>query len=830
MNSLRFAYRMLVREWRAGEVRVLAVAILISVAALSAAGLFTERLNETLRVHAASFLGADLAIRSDNELAASWEKSAADFKLNSTRILSFPSMVVFNQHTQLAEVKAVGSGYPLRGELRVGNQPYEAGTATRAIPAPNTVWVDPRLYTKLGLRLGSTVQLGEAHFRVAAILINEPDRAGDLFNIAPRLLMNRSDVARTQLVQPGSRVAHRLLLSGEAAQRFQAWAPPFLKAGERLITPGDARPEMKLALQRAEQFLGLAALSSVILSAIAIALSARRFIARHLDDWAIMSCLGATGNSLTRTFLLFFLSVGILAGALGSALGFLAQLVLAIQLKDLLSLPLASPSLQPVIRSNITALVVLFCFAVPPLLRVRGLSVNQIFRRDLLMQKRAPWLGYLVGSVILSGLILVQAGSVKLGGYVLAALFGVAIFSAVAALLPLRFFRSINKTSGIDWRYAFAALLRHPYSTVIQVAAFAMGVMILLALTLVREDLLREWQKSLPQGAPNRFLINVQPNQTAPIEDFLSSQLGNNPQFYPMVKARLIAINQRTLDPAQLANPRARRLLEREFNLSSTPHLSSGNVLIAGRWWDKTSTLPQFSIEQGIAELLGINLNDQLSYQIGNERLIGRVTSIRKVQWESFHVNFFVLASPGAIDAYPQTFITSFHLGPGKETVLTRLAAAFPNLTIIDVAAIMAQVEKAMDQTVFAVQFIFLFTLAAGLVIMYAAVAATYDERLHEAAVLRTLGATTGRLLRIQFVEFAIIGLLAGGIAAMAASMLAYGISHEILQVPYQFNPSMWSIALVAGSLGVACAGLAGTWQVVRRPPLQVLYRAAGNV
>lgn len=827
MSSLRFAYRMLVREWRAGEVRVLAVALVISVAALSAAGLFTERLNETLRVHAASFLGADLAIRSDSELPSSWQQAAADFKLKSTRILSFPSMVVFNQHTQLAEVKAVESGYPLRGELRVGSQPYEAGTATRAIPAPNTVWVDTRLYTKLGLQLGSRVQLGEAHFRVAAILINEPDRAGDLFNIAPRILMNRGDVARTQLVQPGSRVAHRLLLSGEAVQRFQARAASFLKPGERLITPGEARPEMRLALQRAEQFLGLAALSSVILSAIAIALSARRFIARHLDDWAIMSCLGATGNSLMRTFLLFFLCLGVLAGALGTALGFLAQLVLAIQLKDLLSLPLVAPSLQPLIRSNITALVVLFSFAVPPLLRVRGLSVNQIFRRDLLTHKRTSWLGYLAGSVILSGLILVQAGSAKLGSYVLAALFGVAIFSAVAALLLLRFVRFINKTSSIDWRYALAALLRHPYSTVIQVAAFAMGIMILLALTLVREDLLREWQKSLPQGAPNRFLINVQPNQTGPITDFLATQLGAHPQFYPMVKARLIAINQRTIDPAQSANPRARRLLEREFNLSSTQDLPSGNVLLAGRWWDKSSALPELSIEQGIAELLGINLYDQLSYQIGNERLIGRVTSIRKVQWESFHVNFFVLASPGAINAYPQTFITSFHLGPGKEPVLTRLAAAFPNLTIIDVAAIMAQVEKAMDQTVRAVQFIFLFTLAAGLMIMYAAVAAGYDERVHEAAVLRTLGATSGRLLRIQFVEFAVLGLLAGGIAALAASLLAYGISREILHVPYQFNLGMWGIALVSGGLGIACAGLVGTWQVGRQPPLQVLYRAA---
>ena len=826
MTILTLAWRILLREWRAGEMRVLAAALLITVGALSAVGLFTDRINQTLRTQASVFLGADLSLRADYELDSSWQAAATKLNLESTRIITFPSMVLFGDEAKLVEVKAVEQGYPLRGELRISSQLFSQDQATSAIPQPGTVWIDPRLASALNIPIGSALQLGEAHLVVASILTAEPDRSGEMFNVAPRLLMNRADTDKTGLLQAQSRAGYRILLRGENIAEYAAWARPKLQRGERLLTAADARPEMRVALARAEQFLGLAAVASVILSAVAMAVAARRFIARHLDDCAIMACVGATQGDILKIFIFLFLMLAILGSLLGSALGYAAQGVLAYQLKNALSLPLNAPSLLPLGQSIASGIFLILSFALPPLLRLRNVPALRILRRELKSTAPISNFGYVAGIVGLAALVLWQAGDLQLGLYVLMALLVVGVFAAGSAFMLLRALKWLPKTTGISWRYGVAALTRRASSTITQIVAFAIGMMILLTLTMVRNDLIQEWQKSLPVEAPNRFLINVQPNQVEPLKNFLLREVGSVSQIYPMVKARLTAINGKERRPEQYQNDRARRLFEREFNLSSAAHLPRENTLIEGAWWDVPSTSGQLSVEKDIAILLGIKMGDELTYQVAGENFSAKVTSIRKVEWASFQPNFFVLASPGLLDPYPKSYITSFYLPSGKEALLTRLTKTFPNFTVIDVAAIMTQVRTVMDRSVQAIQFVFLFTLIAGLIIMYAAVVAGYDERVHEAAILRTLGAGSKHLLQSQFIEFAIIGIIAAVIASLAASSLAFFVSSQILHLPYHFNPEMWIAALVVGGLGIASAGLLGTRGVVKRPPLEVLQRA----
>ncbi len=826
MTIFKLAWRILLREWRAGEMRVLAAALLITVGALSAVGLFTDRINQTLRTQASIFLGADLSLRADYEFDSSWQAAATKLNLASTRIITFPSMVLFGNEATLVEVKAVEPGYPLRGELRISDQLFSQERITRAIPEPGTVWVDARLAAALGVTPGGILQLGDASLTVAAILTAEPDRSGEMFNIAPRLLMNRADTEKTRLLQAQSRAGYRLLLRGENVEAYKAWARPKLRRGERLLTAEDARPEMRVALARAEQFLGLAAVASVILSAIAMAVAARRFIARHLDDCAVMACVGASQADILKIFVFLFLMLAILGSLLGSALGYAAQGVLAYQLKNALSLPLSPPTLLPLIQSTASGVFLVLSFALPPLLRIKNVPTLRILRRELKSTAPVANFGYVLGIFGLAALVLWQARDIKLGVYVLIALLAAGLLAAGIAFLLLRALKWLPKTTGISWRYGVAALTRRASSTVTQIVAFAIGMMILLTLTMVRNDLVQEWQKSLPVEAPNRFLINVQPNQVEPLKSFLASEVGSAPHIYPMVKARLIAINGKERRPEQYQNDRARRLIEREFNLSSAVHLPRENTLIEGTWWNVLTARGQLSVEKDIAILLEIKLGDELTYQVAGENFSATVASIRKVEWASFQPNFFVLASPGMLDPYPKSYITSFYLPSGKEALLTRLTKTFPNFTVIDVAAIMTQVRAVMDRSVQAIQFVFLFTLIAGLIIMYAAVVAGYDERVQEAAILRTLGASTRHLLKSQFIEFAIIGIIAAIIASLASSLLAFFVSSQILHLPYHFNPAMWMAALVVGGLGIASAGLLGTRGVVKRPPLEVLQRA----
>ena len=825
MRRVAIAMRMLRRNWSAGELRVLLLALVIAVASVTTVGFFADRVQAALDQQANELLGGDLAVIGDKPLPRDFDDVARGHKLDVAHTRTFPSMVGAGDNVSLAEIKAVSDGFPLRGRIRVVDRPGQREREVSGGPAQGTAWIGLPLAGRLDLAAGDELQVGRAKLKVAAVITREPDSVFDYFGIAPRVLMHEADVEATGLIQVGSRVGYRLLVRGENAdvERFRAELKPRMARGQRLEGVRDARSEVRAALERAQRFLGLASLLSVVLGSVAVALSARRFSQRQVDSAAMMRCLGATQADLFAIHAWQFVALGLAACLLGGLLGFAAQEVLARWLSDFFTVTLPLPGVLPGLRGVVIGFVLLLGFTLPPLLRLRNVSTMRVMRRDMATAEPVSIAAFALGLAALSALIVWQAGDLKLGSI---ALGGFAAALAVAAIAGYGMIRVVARLRGAasgPWRYGLANLRRRTGASLVQIIALGLGLMAMLMLTLVRTELISRWQQSMPKDMPNRFAINIQSDQLADVKRYFGELNMKTPDLYPMVRGRLMSIGTRTVAGGNFTEERAKRLAEREFNLSWAAVNRADNKIVAGRFWAPDSAEPQFSVEEGIAKTLGINLGDTLTFDVAGSRFTAKVTSLRKVDWDSFKPNFFVIASPQLLQSYPASWITSFNLPQGREEVVTRLVQRFPNVSVIDLSAIMAQVQRITDQVSRAVEFVFLFAIAAGLVVLFAAIVSTQDERVFEGAILRTLGASRRQLSILQLAEFLTIGLLAGTIASAGAVALSMVLSDRVLGVPYDFRWGLPLAGIAIGGIGVALAGLIGTRKVVNSPPLQTI-------
>ncbi len=822
---LKLAMRMLARDWRAGEQRLLALALIVAVGSVTTVAFFADRVGRSLTSEASQLLGADLVVVSDKPLADRFPQTAQRLGLSATAAIRFPSMAQFAGRTLLAEVKAVAPGYPLRGKLRIRMAENGLDFAPGKAPSPGEVWVDDRLLRRLDLKIGSRLGLGERDFTVAAMVSEEPESSAGFINLGPRLMMNAADLASTGLIQSGSRVSYRLFVAGNAPAiaSFREFAAQAVGPGQRVEDIRDARPEIKSALERAERFLGLSALMTVVLAGVAVALAARRYLQRHLDACAIMRCLGAGQWLILALHVLQFVMIGLIAGAAGCAVGFVCQFVLATVLAPVVSVTLPAPGLRPLVQGMVAGFVMLLGFALPPLIALRRVPTLRVLRRDLGAPDSSGLSAYLLGVAAVAGLVLWQAQELKLGLYVLGGVMGTAAACAGFTLLVLYLLSSLGRSAGLNWRFGLANLRRHRAGSIVQVTALGLGMMALILLTLVRAELLDNWRNSLPVDAPNRFLVNVQPDQVTEVTQFFAANGVAPPQLFPMVRGRLLEINGKPMSSHDYAEDRARRLVDREFNLSWVQSMQPDKPVVEGRWFDKEDAgMPVLSVEEGIAKTIGVKLGDTMTYDIAGSRLTAKIISLRKVDWDSFRVNFFVVAPPGVLEKFPASYVTSLHLPAARSALMDDLVKRFPNLLVIDVASILAQVQRMMDQVVEAIEFVFLFSIAAGLLVLFAALGSTHDEREFDAAVMRTLGASSRQLRTVQAAEFALIGALAGLLAAVGASAIGYVLADKVLNLPYAINPWVWLAGLLVGSAGVTAAGLLGTAKVLRTPPMQV--------
>ena len=829
------SFRMTLRDWRAGELRFLLLALVVAVASLSSVGFFIDRMRTGIERDAHQLLGADLVVSSDQPLRAEWLANAAQRHLSVAQTTVFPSMALAGSGetalSQLASVKAVTPGYPLRGSLKLVADGAADGVPTQAVPAAGTVWVDPAVLATLHVKLGQSLKLGDKLFTIERAIAVEPDRGAAFMNFAPRVMLAAADLPATNLVQAGSRVTYRLLVAGTpaAVKAFQQILEGDIERdklrGLRIESLESGRPEMRTTLDRAQRFLSLVGLLSAMLAAVAIAMAARRFMVRHVDACAMLRCLGLTQAQVSVLYLFEFLLIGIAGSLAGMALGFAAHFVLVEWLGRLLVDQLPPASWLPGVQAMATGLILLVGFAIPPVLQLRNVPHNRVIRREQDLPQAATLAAYLLGLLSFTGLLLWQAGNLKLGlltaGGFLA---GLLLFGLVAwlALKSLRTLRPLIDRSA--WRFALTALQRRPAATVVQVVALALGLMALLLLTVVRGDLIAGWRSATPADAPNRFIINIQPEQKPMIEARLRAGGVADVQLFPMMRGRLIQINQGAINADTYPDERARRLVEREFNLSTMAAPPPQNVISAGRWF--AGATPEASVEEGLAKTLNLHLGDRMVFDIGGQQVSATITSLRKLDWGSMRVNFFVILSPNAVADAAQTWITAFHLPPGVNGFVNELTQAFPNLTILDVGSVIGQLQAVLDQVVKAVEFLFVFTLASGALVLYAALLGSQHERTREAGLLRALGATRGQLASAQRIEFALIGGLAGMLAASGAAAVGWALAHFVFDFAWVFSPVVWIAGVAAGAGCALIGGWIGLRTVLNQAPLQTLREA----
>ena len=818
---LRLAWRQLWRELRSGELRLLFAALAIAVAAVCAVGFFADRVRLGLVEQAQQLLGGDLAVNSDQAISPEWHQAAAKAGLRVAETQTFPSMVMAAGGAQLAEIKAVSAAYPLRGQLGLNGQIAAHG------PQPGTVWLDERLAAALALKAGDSLSLGRRQFVLGGVLTDEPDRSINVFSLAPRLLMHLDDLADTGLVQWGSRVRYRFLLAGDKAAlaAFRQWLEPRLGRGQKLEDGVNARPELRSALDKAERFLGLSGVLTVILAAVAVAMSARRYLQRHLDACAVMRCLGMTHGRLLALHALVFLGLALLASVLGSLLGYLAHYVLVDWLGGLLELRLPAPGWLALGDGAMAAAVLLFGFAFPPLLHLAGVPTLRVLRRELGEPGRAMIGGHLLGVSLLALLILRVAGDFKLGALAIAG-FALAfvVFWGIARLAVALLSRWRGGL-GFGWRQGLANLGRHATSASIQILALAIGLMAMLLLTVTRAELIEAWQNSVPADAPNYFVINIQPEQRAAVQAALAGA-GVQASLQPMVRARLTRIAGREVGPADFPDDeRAQRLIEREFNLSWRADLPPGNRIVAGRWFADGGA--EASVEEGLAKTLGIHLGDELVFSVAGVQKPLKVTSLRKLAWDSMRVNFFVITPPGVLDDAPASDITSFYLPPEQTFTVDALIRQFPNLTAIHTTSLLRQLRDLIGQLAMAIEFVFLFAFLAGAAVLYAAMLSAFDERRHALAIMRALGAGRGQLRQALLVELGAIGAVAGLIAAAGAMALGQVIARQVFQLAPALDWRLPLLAMLGGAAFVLVLGWLAINRLLATPPLAALRASA---
>jgi len=824
MKILGLALKSLQRDWRSGELRLIALAIIIAVSSLTSVSFFTDRVRQATENQATELLAADLVLQSRQPIPATIIDSALSFGLTVKNITNLRSMVVAGENLQLAEVKAVEDGYPIRGELRVTDSLFGAETITDVVPEPGAVWVDGRLFQLLQIEIGSTIKLGSEDFIVTRIISYEPDRGGDMFNIAPRLMMNLADIPSTGLILPASRVDYSLLLGGnpESIQGFRNSLSD--SGGLRAQGIRDARPELRSVLERAEQFLGLATLVSIALAGLAVAMSAQRYVIRHFDTCAIMRCLGAEQYTITGIYLLQLIFLSVICSLLGCGIGYLAQEVLTSMLAGMTNTELPAATLMPVLTGLGAGLVTVLGFAMPQILRLSTVSPLRVLRRDLNPLPLRSITSYGTAIVALALLTPWQSGNIWLTLYSFLGILLTGLLLTGGAMLLIRYLNRIRSRVGIAWRFGLANIARRANSSIAQILGIGLGVMVMLLLTLVRTDMLDSWRDRVPEGTPNYFLINIQSEDVPGLKSFLEQNGNTTARFYPMIRARLVAINDQRIDADAYTGEEGRRWARRAYNLTWSEQLPAANIITEGKWWtSEDAAQPLFSLEQQIPEELGVKLDDTLTFEIAGREVTGRIANTRRVDWDSFNVNFFVVASPGTLDSQPASYVTSFYLPADDKNLIIDLVRAFPSVTVFDVDALLSEVRRIMDQVVKTVEFVFGFTLLAGIIVLVAALQTTHDERSYESALLSTIGASRRQILSTLTAEFICIGLIAGILSAFSATLVELVLAEFVFNMDITINYLVWVIAPVVCTAVIVVGGLAGTRHVLYTPPIVVL-------
>ncbi len=824
MNRFTLALRLLWRDSRSGELTILVLALIIAVTSSTAISLFADRLQRTMTVQAADFLAADLVISSTAPIPDLWLAKADQLKLTQAQTVEFSSVLIENDELLLASVKSVSALYPLRGHLKTTTSDYSAETSVDKGPDPGTAWVDKRVLSALKLKLGDPLTVGEKKLTVSRIITYEPDKRGDFYSFSPRVMINQQDLEASGVIQPGSHVHYFFQFSGDSKSlaAFNRWVKPQLNPSQRLMDIHEDRPELGSALERAERYLGLSSIVVILIAGVAIAMATRRYTERHFNTTAILRCLGCRQREILWLYSCQFIVLGLLASAIGCLLGWFAQEALFHLLRNLLPAQVASPGLLAVFFGFITGMVILLGFALPPILRLKQVSALRVLRRDLEPMPSSAWLIYGLAVGLMSVLIWRYTDDIKMT----ATIIGVGLLALL--LLGLLVYgllimsRRLLPHMSLIWRFGLQGLFRNSRGSVSQILAFSMTLVAMVLSFTVRTDLLDNWHKQLPEHAPNHFALNIFPDQQQTFQKELEQQQIVGSRFYPVVRGRLVEINQTPVQQIVSKDTQGEGATHRELSLTWSKDLPEDNKITAGHWW-QSDRAGLVSVEQKLAKSLKIKVGDKLTFTVGSEQFEATVSSLRDLQWDTMKPNFYMIFSPGTLENYPSTFITSFYLPEARKNFLNDLVKKFPSTTLLEVDLILQQFKTILTQLTAAINYLLYFALLAGFTVLFAAVYSTLDDRIYDGALMRTLGANRAFLRKTHLIEFTLLGLISGLLAVLISEIILYTLYTQVMHMEYMPNIYLWAVLPLIGALFVGLAGYWGVRDVVNKSPLLVL-------
>jgi len=828
MNYFTLACRLLFRETRSGELTILLLALIIAVSSSTAISLFANRLHRTMTTQAAEFLAADLAVKSSESLPLKWRGKAAKLQLKQAQTTEFSSVLMENDEMLLVGVKAVSDLYPLRGFLKTTLTDFSDEHISKKPPPQGEVWIESRVLSSLKLKLGDHLQVGEKALKVTRLLTYEPDKRGNLYSLSPRVMMNSQDLAATQVIQAGSHIHYFFQFAGDenALAEFKQWLKPQLSVSQRLMDLHEDRPELGTALERAERYLGLASIMVILISGVAIAMATRRYSERHFNTSAVLRCLGCQQKDLLRLYSYQFLLLGIIASALGCLFGWIAQEILLEMLRDLLPSKIAQPSFLAIVLGFCTGLVILFGFALPPLLRLKKVSALRVLRHELEPLPASAYLVYGLALSLLSGLIFSYTQDLKMTATLIG---GGAFILLIVAMILYGLLKQLQKLLphlGLNTRFGVQALLRDSKATVSQILAFSLTLVAMLLSFNVSHGLIDDWQQQLPEKTPNHFILNIFPKQTEDFRATLKQHNISNTQLYPIVRGRLIKINETPVQKIVSKDSQGERATHRELSLTWAAELPKDNQLLEGKWWTQDKPIENaVSIESKLAKSLKVTLGDKLTFTIGSQQVSAQVSSIRKVRWDTMKPNFYMMFSPNSLNDFPHTYLTSFYLAKTEKNILNSLVKKYPSITVLEVDLILQQFKNILLQLTQAINALLYFALFAGFTVLFAAVYSTLDQRIYQGVLMRTLGANKRLLRNNQLAEFSLLGFISGLFAVIISEALLFSLYEFVLKMSYHPNYLFWGLTPLVGAICVTMAGGFGVRNVVKKSPMEILRK-----
>jgi len=829
LNEFCLGARLLKSDWTAGELKVLLFALVIAVTSMTSISLFIQRIDSVMLDQSGEFLGANLVIQSPNKISSETISYAHNLHLKSSHSLSFSSVIVANNNFQLSHVKAVDKNYPLLSHIKTSVNLYGNETERNNGPSMGEVWLVPRLFSLLDIKLGDSIELGERRLTVSAVLKHDPGQAFSFMSIAPKLLMNINDIESTGIVQPGSRLTYTVGLTGDASSRkiFEKWLSTRLNNSQQLIGGTEGSEAVNSAMEKGKQYLSLASMLSVMLSGIAIAIAANRYGERHYSQAALMRCMGAQQKNIVRIFSSQLFILGVIACGIGCLLGYASQQIIAILLKDFFYTALPAASLTPLLNGFISGLITLFGFSLPSLLRLKSIPPLKVLRDDLTPLTLSLWFIYGLAVASIVGVMWWQSGELKLT--VLVLLGSIACGGALFIISTLLVAISNLMLPGLagPWKIGLQQIIRHKKQNQLQMLALGLSLMILMLIFLIRSDLMLRWQNQLPEQAPNHFIINIQQNEVVAIKSFLQDNNIKTEGVYPMVRGRVIKINGIDIQDTTTDTAKLDQSLKRELNLSWNNSIQDNNQISSGTWWDKNSLgKPYISIEKGLAKRLNVNIGDSITFKIAEQEISASILNIRTVQWDSFQPNFYIIFPDGIINQFPSTYISSFYLSSENKQILNNIIKNFPTITVLEIDDIMDQVKSIMQQVSSTIGYVMLFVLLAGIVVLAAAMQSSMEVRIQSAVIMRTLGAKKSFLQRSHLTEFALLGYLSGLLAVIGTEIISYFLYTQIFGLNFELHFMLWIYGPLFTSILIVLISLFYMRGITRLSPTKVLRYA----